>query len=96
MGRDPAQIPVAARKRRRLISFMTGNSSSVGLWMGQWEFQESGLPDLIGRNSCFRDRAARPAGRTTPPTDPDERNERIRFLEVVVSLHFGVDDTSRK
>jgi hypothetical protein len=23
---------------------------------------------------CFRDRAARPEGRTTPPTDPDERN----------------------
>ena len=22
----------------------------------------------------FRDRAVRPAGRTTPPTDPDERN----------------------
>jgi hypothetical protein len=25
-------------------------------------------------DDCFRDRAARPNGRTTPPTDPDERN----------------------
>jgi transposase-like protein len=25
-------------------------------------------------SECFRDRAARPAGRTTLPTDPDERN----------------------
>ena len=27
-----------------------------------------------------------------PPTDPDERNERIRFLGVVVSLHAGVNN----
>ena len=42
---------------------------------------------------CFRDRAARPEGRTTPPTDPDERNERIRFLRGVVSLQFRVNDS---
>ncbi len=51
--------------------------------------------DSVYKLSCFRDRAARPEGRTTPPTDPGERNERIRFLEVVVSLHFGVYDSSR-
>ena len=37
------------------------------------------------------------AGRR-PPTDPDERNERIRFLGVVVgvSSHSGVNHASRK
>jgi hypothetical protein len=28
----------------------------------------------------FGDKAAHLDGRTTPPTDPDERNERIQFL----------------
>ena len=37
---------------------------------------------------CFRDRAA--------PTDPDERNERIRFLGIVVSSHAGVNDSGRE
>jgi hypothetical protein len=37
---------------------------------------------------CFRDRAARHEGRTTPPTptDPYERNERIRFLRVEIEV----------
>jgi hypothetical protein len=40
---------------------------------------------------CFGDRAARLAGRTTPPNDLDERNERIRFLGIVGSSHDGVN-----
>ena len=41
---------------------------------------------------CFRDRAARPEGRTTPPTDPDARNERIRFLGMVVSSQCALSE----
>ena len=44
--------------------------------------------DLCNR---FRDRALRPEGRTTPPTNPDERDERIRFLGMMGSPHDGVN-----
>jgi hypothetical protein len=34
---------------------------------------------------CFRDRAARPERRSTPPTDPDERKKRIRLPKPTAS-----------
>ncbi len=37
-------------------------------------------PPILG----YRDRAARPEDRTTPPTDPDEHNWRIRLLKLRV------------
>jgi len=74
-------------RAREGVSYETGALSPVSSMIFPGRAREVG---------CFRDRAARPAGRTTPPTDPDERNERIRFLEVVVSLHAGVNNASWK
>jgi hypothetical protein len=48
---------------RRVI----GNDIGARLMAGEWWVLRQNF-------CCFRDRAARPEGRTTPPTDPDERN----------------------
>ena len=75
---DQAMIRAAARARAVAASTHTPihimKDGKIVEILPVMEGQQRTPVKLREEPECFRDRAARPEGRTTPPTDPDERN----------------------